>query len=506
MLKQFVVESTYSSRLETSHSATLLRMETIQTIEAIAGFLSGVRDNALYTEFRAQQHSKLLLKIKGCPISLEVATSVLDAIKKIDWSSEELGSLQAEVVNSSQLSTVSVGRKVLQDYSSLAAYLPAAAWDALLGTALSAQAKLEQLLMFGQMLGLSNPSETTMQFLCAVFLLATEGQKALSMPPALRLETLRMIKKVWKQIVARTSTALFPHLVKLPVSVGDLEAKYQEEYKKAFVDGQPVACRLSWCDISVCATGTPMRGRCSFQQLPLTGHTSASSSLDMGAYPSVPALLSGMAQIFANGVPFQQQPSMPMAMLSAPQVKIQKRLEQRLQLPAPLQEQQLLQNAQPCLDLERENASKTVSEAGFAVSQVHAGSLNSSAAVGHIQSQPVLQMLPSTPKLGNSRSIDAATAIVMEAMSAKKSTAEQSEKKKNNAKPKLPKAQAPKAMKAEARKAKKAEPLKVRKAEKVKAKSVKKLKAVPSMAQRLKLRPKGCTKCRGKPGCCPSCF
>ena len=463
-------------------------MATAQLIDAVAMFLVQVKDHPQYQDFRAQQFAKILLQIKGSSVNMESATKLLDSLKQIDWSHEESAKLQAEVANSIQLSVTCQGRKALQDYTALAAYLPAALWDDLLGSSLSGQAKLELLLMFGHKLGLSNPTESTMQFMCAVFLLSTEGQKALLLPPSVRLETLRMIKRVWKQFTSRAPMAILPHILKLPSCVQEFKDAYPAEFAKVFEIGPPAPCRLNWSDISICATGTPMRGRFMQVQAPL----SMNGSLEL---QNVPALLQGLAQMYSSGIAFPQQAHLPMiaapqqaqlplTFLPGAQTRVQKKLDNRLQLPPSTVTHHASDHAPQAL------------VAVDALPNAEAIETNQGADTSKDQRND-----EEVPKPVKPLSVEAATQAVMKAMAAKSSSsAEKAAKEKKNAKKATDKCTAKSTGTSGPSKTVKKECKKEKKNEK------KKEKVLPSVNQRMKLRPHGCSKCRGKPGCTPSCF
>jgi histone H1/5 len=107
----------------------------------------------------------------------------------------------------------------------------------------------------------------------------------------------------------------------------------------------------------------------------------------------------------------------------------------------------------------------------------------------------------------NDKSVDAATKVVMDAMAAKSAAAA--------AKAAAAKAAA-KAAAVPGAKGKKNSTAAKGKAAKKECKApapvakgnlkIEKKKPLPSDAARLKMRPAGCSKCRRKPGCTPSCF
>ena len=215
---------------------------SVKAIEATAAFLKEVKDHPNYVDFREQQSSKIMLQIRGASMTMEEGSLLIETMKQVDWSPAEFASLQSEVMNSVQLCLNANVRKVLQDYTALAAYLPTEVWDELLSDR-SSQAKLERLLLFARKLGLSNPTESTYQFICAIFLLATEGQKAINMLPCMRLETLKMIKKFHKSQASKWPACVFPHLQKLPSTVQDLEGAYPREFATVFGSSAPAPSR-----------------------------------------------------------------------------------------------------------------------------------------------------------------------------------------------------------------------------------------------------------------------
>ena len=449
----------------------------VQAIEATAAFLNGVKDHPNYLEFREQQSTKIQLQIRGVCMTMEAGSLLIEKLKEVDWSPAEFASLQSEVMNSVQLCLAGSARKALQDYTALAAYFPAEVWDELLGSTLSSQAKLERLLLFAHKIGLSNPTEHTYQFLCAVFLLATEGQKAINLPPCMRFETLKMIKKVYKSLSQMWLAPAFPHLPKLPSAVDDLEGAYPNEFAKVFGSSAPVPSRLCWSDISKIATSTPMRNSSKASQLA----SSMQMLGDMANVQSMPALLQGLASLYGNSFPHPQPAQLPLTMLPAVQAKVQTRLDNRLQA---LPSQPRLQPSAAIVD----------------AAQLHAPAV-SAPALTHAVVPPAAiadgtNGTEDKPKV-IVKSVDAAARVVMEAMAAKSAAAAAKAAADKVKGEKLKNCKAPKA-KAAKGKCKTPPPV-------AKGKN-KKRKALPSDAERLKMRPSGCSKCRRKPGCTPSCF
>jgi hypothetical protein len=466
-----------------------LEMAIAKSIEATAAFLNGVKDHPNYVDFRAQQSSKILVQIRGVGMTMEAGALLIETMKQVDWSPAEFDSLQAEVMNSVQLCLSGSVRKCLQDYTALAAYLKAETWDELLGTALSTQAKLERLLTFAHQLGLSNPTESTYQFLCAVFLLATEGQKAVSMQPCMRFETLKMIKKVHKSLASKLQNPVFPHLQKLPSVVQDLEGAYPSEFAKLFGLSAPVPSRLSWSDISICATGTPMRNSSKTSQL--ASAVQMLGSPGMTNLQNVPALLQGLANVYGNTFP-HVQPQLPLTILSSAQSKVQTKIDNRL---LALPSQTSLQPSAAIMDTPQPQA-----PAVSAPALTHAA--NPPAAIAHGTNGT-----EEKPKVSE-KSVDDAARVVMDAMAAKsaaaaaKAAADKVKQKKKNSNATKGKATKGKAAKGNLKDKCKTPPP-VAKAAKGKNK---KKRPLPSDAERLKMRPSGCSKCRRKPGCTPSCF
>lgn len=445
-------------------------------IEATAAFLAGVKDHPNYVEFREQQSSKILLQIRGVSLTMDQGSSLIEAMKSVDWSPAEYASLQSEVMNSVQLCLAGSGRKALQNYTALAAYLPAEVWDELLGSTQSSQAKLEGLLHFAHKLGLSNPTENTFQFICAVFLLATEGQKAMNMQPCIRLETLKMIKKIFKSLVSKWPAGVFPHLQKLPSSVLDLQEAYPNEFARMFGSSAPAPSRLSWSDISVIATGTPMRGTAKTSQLSFSSQMLGRP--DMTSVQSVPALLQALAQTYGNVLAHTQPAQLPQLMLlPAAQSRVQAKLDHRLALPS----QSSLPPSVPIMNMDALPPPVTAES-----TSAFTAAASPPASLGDIEAKPKVTQ----------KSVEAAAKVVMEAMSAKSAAAAAKDAKHE----KKIKATKGKATKGKATKGKCKTPAPV-----AKDKNQKK-KPLPSNAERLKMRPDGCSKCRRKPGCTPSCF
>ena len=465
---------------------------SVQAIEATAAFLKEVKDHPNYVEFREQQSSKIVLQIKGATMTMEAGSLLIETLKQVDWSPAEFASLQSEVMNSVQLCLNGNVRKVLQDYTALAAYLPTEVWDELLGDR-SSQAKLERLLLFAHKLGLSNPTENTYQFICAMFLLATEGQKAMNMQPCMRFETLKMIKKVHKSHASKWPACVFPHLLKLPLTVQDLEGAYPSEFAKVFGSSAPVPSRLGWSDISVMATGTPMRNSSRTSQL-----ASSLQMLGSTSFQSVPSLIQGLANMYGNSFAHTQPAQLPLTMLPANQTRVQAKLDNRL---LALPSQPSLQPSVAIMDAAHQLRAPAVS-AGFVPALTNA-----------VDPPAALADEPKDePKKVIEKSVDAATKVVMEAMAAKSAAAAA---KAAAAKAAAAKAAA-KAAAVPGAKGKKNSKAAKSKAAKEKCKTpasvakgnlkIEEKKPLPSDAARLKMRPAGCSKCRRKPGCTPSCF
>ena len=212
---------------------------------------------------RPMQMKALLTMIENCSFSLEEQTEAnVKLTSCTHWLAEEKSVLISAIVKRNDVSVpfapVVTSRRALQDYSCVAAYLPAKLWDLLCSETAEAK-KLEALLTFACHLGLRVPSEGTTQLISAVFMLCHLGTDGFDrLTPTEKMNTYRAVKCEFKR-VATYSGAAVVHVPVLPVDPEALKTQSPSIYRTAFEHGPPVDSKLTLQELRRAVSCIPMR-------------------------------------------------------------------------------------------------------------------------------------------------------------------------------------------------------------------------------------------------------
>ena len=236
--------------------------DLIKYLKATQSFIASVPSGPLQEAAYAKQHHAILRLVGQTRLSIEVATEANELLAQIFAGRAELPALQAQVCSScgaASPSESSVGRKGLQDYCNISAYLTEKLWSTL---ASSGADSLEAFLVHCIALGLSAPSEPTMQFLTVLYCIMHYGMERIhSMTLQSRLEIVKGVKQHFRRIYVRSQQAIagMVHVLKLPASLVEFRTQYPQWYAQAFPVDEPVQSRIAQAELLQAVAMFPMR-------------------------------------------------------------------------------------------------------------------------------------------------------------------------------------------------------------------------------------------------------
>lgn len=150
------------------------------------------------------------------------------------------------------------GRKGLQDYSAFVNFFTEDVWADILSDGCSASHKMMRMLTHLVKLGLTSPSEPTMQCITAMFLLTSEKCGVENMQPQMRLTTLQALKDKLRHLAATTGTR-GPHVAKLSIVPDDFKNEFPFWWEHAFGDSSPIISKIGIPELIDCTKLIPMR-------------------------------------------------------------------------------------------------------------------------------------------------------------------------------------------------------------------------------------------------------
>lgn len=200
-------------------------------------------------------------------------------------------------------------RTPMQDWRQAHNYFPLSIWDALLGADVSQELKLKHFLQHLILMGLVCPSEPTMQFLCALYLVVTEGIEAAdAMNSIIRHQSFKMVKAAHKRFLQARVESVPEICVTLPDDPTVFQASFPQLWQRAFANpnspGLPVPSKVPLLDITRIQLGIPMRN---------TNQQSAPMRLQLA--PAEQTLQQPLQQFVPQMVAFAQQMQQQMQQL-----------------------------------------------------------------------------------------------------------------------------------------------------------------------------------------------
>lgn len=439
---------------------------------------------------RKEHFDPLKALLSNAAFSLVEASEVLEKLNVLGWTGAEKAEL-AGLVRTSLPEQVSVGnaaRRGLQDYTNLHLYLKQDMWDYLASGA-SFESKVGVVIEHAVNLGLRCPSEPTVQ---RVLALSIMSDAARSLQPGVLHELFKNVKSRLKASCSKGPRNEYPHILQLPADWKDLS----EEWRSLALQNEaPAPCAISRGELASLSSKIPLRStnsavssRASF----LTPYGHAVPPFDPQAC---------VAYMMQQFLPHCKPPVETPLRISF-QPRNSRSFSQPLQLTQGPQHDGYMGTAVNREQSDRFDASNVASQhdsqhlaetqqpmqpmpADAADARADAADARADAC-SHGQMQPMPEQPAQVQSLSRKHDVLTATALIVEAMGNKH--AEQVCKKP---------AGNCKVVKAPALKQKRAQ---------AKAKSSTTVAELPSKKRSLQLAPHGCSKCRNKPGCTPSCW
>ena len=233
----------------------------VEHVQAVKTLLAAVIGTASYQKTLETQCSSLANAIGLNTFSVLDAAAIVEELKGFPQQQQtELTNKLMDRVSSPAKGPANA-RLPLQDYTNVCHYLTQSQWAKLQGDELS-HCKLESLVLATIRLGLRNPNETSVQNLCALHLMVTEGKsKALQLTPAVKYECSRTLKAKFKSILTRMEAALpvTDYVSRLPVSVTEFAQMHGAWHAFAFADEPPVPTRITVAELHEVMCSVPMR-------------------------------------------------------------------------------------------------------------------------------------------------------------------------------------------------------------------------------------------------------
>ena len=246
--------------------------ELLDHLDALASFFKSMETmpNALI-KARGAQITSLKAALGRSVLTVRDATELNIRLARMDLLTNEEKSeltdlivekLQNAPAASSGATTMNAcsdgGRKGLQDYSAFVNFFTEDVWADIMSDSCSASHKMIRILEHLVKLGLTNPSEPTMQCITAMFLLTSEKSGVENMQPAMRLTTLQALKDKLRHL-ATTTGARGPHVAKLPIVPGDFKNEFPFWWEHAFGDSSPTISKIGIPELMDCMKLIPMR-------------------------------------------------------------------------------------------------------------------------------------------------------------------------------------------------------------------------------------------------------
>ena len=456
----------------------------IQHIRAVALLLESVKGSPSGPEIRKQQVLSLKHMFQSRRFTPAEAEQLAEALNSIQWDPVELVELQAELLSKDTDSLTGLSRRPLQDYTSMHNFMTTDVWDRLQSKERQQRDGLDVLLLFAIRLGLRCPTEATYQTIACIHMLAQDGlSNVQQMTLDQRLAQVRSVKSCFRNALNHAVDVLRVHVLRLD----DLEEKHPDIWLQVFGDGNPVSSRITWQDLSQCMLMTPMRA---------------------SRRASVPTIqietpLATQAQNFASFMQsqmhqMQQMQTLTLHALHARQTTPVEPFEQGVDVqPAlPMLEDRTPPRVEPIPSISEEVTPRTEREEVAEVTPTAAVTTRSSHSVG----EATAALLKAMENRGSAKAQAKAQAKAKATGNKGSARGKASTKKPASQKTKVKRT----AMKRKTT-SKKATQTKTS-STKPGTKKRPNLSSLPSNAKRLQMRPSGCSRCRFKPGCTPSCF
>ena len=230
--------------------------ELVQYAEAVGNFLDTMAQFSDFEKLRAIEVQRLVEKLNGKSMSFADASRVADALKKLPLTSSQKDSLLTLLATSVQSNPApapssATVRRGMQDFTNFSNMMDDATWSVVQNCSLTEAQRLDCLCTYlAVKLGLRCGSEPTMAAVTALILLSVDHE---SMTPVQKMSSYKRMSSRCKAICESQGPLRRTWIDKLPSSPELLPSDYQD------VAAQVVACRVHQAQLNVLTSSIPCR-------------------------------------------------------------------------------------------------------------------------------------------------------------------------------------------------------------------------------------------------------
>jgi hypothetical protein len=255
--------------------------DLLQRLRACEAVLSDC-DVGTHSLLSQGQSDVVLGMMSLCTISPNDIGPVTEAILKCRWAEPSHKTALLKMVGS--LTHMARPRAKLQDFESLAMFIPEQMWADLLNHEIDYHSKAALLCDHAVALQLRHPTEPTVGCMIALLLLCTEGPvKARSTSPAFQHDLCVSLKEMLKK---RMKTAPVKTIAKLGSDPALFMVQHPDIFAAVFATGAPVRPKVTMAEITVISNSINLRNRKGGREKTMNPFaTSSSSSSSSGGDP-----------------------------------------------------------------------------------------------------------------------------------------------------------------------------------------------------------------------------
>ena len=189
-------------------------------LSAVQRFFASMKGHPDYEKIREEQFRNVRAKLAACTFSVEEAARIVDLISKTEWEVRQLQTLKGDVSSRITVCEEETGaastrpRRQLQNYQNFPLYLTQSLWLAVLGQTSQPQQALALLSCHLGNLGLRNGSEKTYSKVTALMIWKTHG----TMSAVMKHQAYQAVKSQMRKHLdySQSLHPSLPHVLELP--------------------------------------------------------------------------------------------------------------------------------------------------------------------------------------------------------------------------------------------------------------------------------------------------
>ena len=228
--------------------------ELVQYAEAVGNFLHSMEQFSDFEQLRTIEVQRLVEKLEGKSFSFPEASVVADALKKLPLMSSQKDALLSRLAGAVQATGNPApvpARRGMQDYTDLGHLLDEPTWHIVTNQALGTDRRFDCVVTYlAAKLGLRCASEPTWAAVTALILLGDDHE---SMTPAQKHSSYKHMSSRGKAICESQGPVRRTWITKLPSSPDLLPSDYRD------VAAQVVACRVNQAQLNTLRNSIPCR-------------------------------------------------------------------------------------------------------------------------------------------------------------------------------------------------------------------------------------------------------